>query len=174
MRQVEPAEAIGRKYPEWIVVIVSRDAKGQVNFMPAGWSMLTSGKPLLYAVSVAPPRYTHQCIRDRGEFVIAFPAPGMGPAIAHSGSHSGREVDKSKASGFRTTPAAAVSVPVIEGAVANLECKVVSSHETGDHTIFVGEVVAAHVEDDAPGRLLNFGPPGYAMAQPDAATVFQP
>ena len=105
MRRVEPAEAIGHKYPEWIVVIVSRDAKGQVNFMPAGWSMVTSGKPLLYAISVAPPRYTHQCIRDRDEFVIAVPAPGMGPAIGHSGSHSGRDLDKLPVFGAQPAPA---------------------------------------------------------------------
>jgi len=174
MRRVEPSEAIGRKYPEWIVVIVSKDAQGKVNFMPAGWSMVTSGEPLLFAVSVAPERYTHKCITDRNEFVVAFPAPGMGPAIAHSGNYSGRDVDKATESGFRTTPAAAVEVPLVEGAVANLECKVVSSHETGDHTIFVGEVVAAHVEDDAPGRLVNFGPDGYALARPDPDTLFQP
>ncbi|MGB9827923.1 MAG: flavin reductase family protein [Thermosphaera sp.] len=36
----------------------------------------------------------------------------------------------------------AVNVPLIKGASANLECKVIGMHDYGDHTLFIGEVVA--------------------------------
>lgn len=35
----------------------------------------------------------------------------------------------------------AVKVPTIDGVTVAFECKVVDKFETGDHTVFVGEVV---------------------------------
>ena len=40
-----------------------------------------------------------------------------------------------------------VSVPLIKEAVANLECKVIGMHDYGDHTLFIGEVVAYSYND---------------------------
>jgi len=39
---------------------------------------------------------------------------------------------------------------VVEGAVAHLVCRVVDRHEAGDHTLFIGEVEALRVSEDAP------------------------
>ena len=47
MKQVNPSEAMQQKFPEWIVMVVSRDANGQANVMPAGWGMICSGKNCL-------------------------------------------------------------------------------------------------------------------------------
>lgn len=64
---------------------------------------------------------------------------------------------------FKIRPAKFIKPPLIEDAVANFECKVVSQLDTGDHTIFVGEVVAAYVGDEKKRRLYtldkyrNFG-----------------
>ena len=173
MRQVKVSEAVARKYPEWIVLIVTKSAQGQVNIMPAGWSMVTSGIPPMFAISVRLTHYTHQLIESEREFVIAFPSPGMGPAIEYTGSHHGWDVDKLAGCDLGITPAKMVKPPLIEGAVVNLECKLAASMVTGDHTIFVGEIVAAHVEDEAPARLVNFGAGQYAAALIDERTLFE-
>lgn len=170
MREVEVREASLRKYPEWIVLIVTTDGAGRVNIMPAGWSMFTSHEPPMYAVSVGHTRHTHALIRDGREFTVAFPSAGMERAIQYCGTRSGREEEKVSGSGLRLRPASRIKPPLVEGAVVNLECRLAVELETGDHTIFVGEVVAAHAEDDAPGRLLNFGSGLYALAQPVAGS----
>ncbi len=41
-------------------------------------------------------------------------------------------------------------VPLIEGALCTIECNVREQLPGGDHTIFVGEVVAVHVREGAP------------------------
>lgn len=51
-------------------------------------------------------------------------------------------MDKIKELGLPTEPAEVIAVPRIKGALANLECKLVDSLVSGDHTIFVGKVVA--------------------------------
>lgn len=40
--------------------------------------------------------------------------------------------------------------PLIEGAIAHIECRVVHAYSGGDHTIYVGEVEATQVTDSKP------------------------
>jgi flavin reductase (DIM6/NTAB) family NADH-FMN oxidoreductase RutF len=166
MKQVTVSEALSRKFPEWVVLVVTRRSDGFVDVMPAGWAMITSGRPAMFAVSIGHGRYTHELIQQGGAFVIAFPAPGMEEAIQYCGSHSGRDVDKIAQSGLEVTPATQVGPPLIVGAAINLECRLVSKLPTGDHTIFAGEIVAAHIGEEAPSSLVNFGDGTYAVAQP--------
>jgi flavin reductase (DIM6/NTAB) family NADH-FMN oxidoreductase RutF len=45
-----------------------------------------------------------------------------------------------------------VKAPVLDRAPAHVECRVVDAVKRGDHTLFVGEVVAAHVKTPPIGR----------------------
>ena len=172
MRQVRASEALKHKYPEWIDLVVSRGTDGQVNVMPAGWSTIASGDPLLYAVAINAGHHTTQLIRERGEFVVAAPPAAMGAAVWYCGTHSGREGDKIGPSGLELVPATSVGVPLLKGAVYNLECVLHTQVETGDHVLFVGQVVAAHLDEDAGPRLVNFGD-RWACAQVVPETVFE-
>jgi len=40
--------------------------------------------------------------------------------------------------------------PLIDEALASLECKVQSAHREGSHTIYIGQVEAAHLGDSTP------------------------
>ena len=40
--------------------------------------------------------------------------------------------------------------PILNGAVAYIECKVVAAHEGGDHTIYIGEVEQAETREGKP------------------------
>jgi flavin reductase (DIM6/NTAB) family NADH-FMN oxidoreductase RutF len=48
---------------------------------------------------------------------------------------------------YRRTPG---GMPVLEGTLLQLSCKVVASHSAGDHTIFVGEVEDAEMDEGEP------------------------
>ena len=43
--------------------------------------------------------------------------------------------------------------PLIDECIANFECKVVGELVTGDHTVFAGRIVAAHVNETPQKRL---------------------
>jgi len=47
--------------------------------------------------------------------------------------------------------------PLIDGAIAHIECRIVGKHEVGDHAIFLGEVVAATPVQEAPPLLFFRG-----------------
>lgn len=44
----------------------------------------------------------------------------------------------------------ATGAPVLDGALAWVDCRVRASHPAGDHTIYVGEVVAGDADEGAP------------------------
>ena len=67
-------DAIVKKYPEQIVIALAKERSGKVNPITLGWTMLTSHKPPMMAISIGLTRYSLEVIREAGEFVIAFPS----------------------------------------------------------------------------------------------------
>jgi flavin reductase (DIM6/NTAB) family NADH-FMN oxidoreductase RutF len=42
------------------------------------------------------------------------------------------------------------NLPVLEDVLVNLECRLVNAHDNGDHTIYIGEIVASSVREGKP------------------------
>lgn len=56
---------------------------------------------------------------------------------------------------------AATGSPVLEGAGAFLDCRVVNEHEAGDHVIFIGEVLALGFETEFAPLMFHGGRYGF-------------
>ena len=141
------------KRPERVVLAVALKPDGNGNIITLGWKMRTSFKPPMFAVSVGKTRYSHDLIARNREFVLAFPGESAAKDVLYCGTHSGRAVDKFAGTSFTPIDASIVKAPLIRECVANFECRVAGSMDTGDHTIFAGEVVACWLSD-SPGRIL--------------------
>lgn len=157
------SNAIASKFPEQIVIAIAKDADGKCNPITLGWTMVTSHKPLMLAISIGKTRYSLEVIRNAKEFVIAFPSEHQARETLLFGTKSGRDVDKLASAESKTQPTKRIDCVLLADAVANFECKLVSELETGDHVIFAGEVVCAHLNETACNRLYGVGP-GYKMA----------
>ena len=157
MRLVPYAQAIKRKYPEPVCLVTTIDAKGKPNILPVGWSMLTSVHPPMMAIAVARRTYSHELIEEAREFVVCFPGEDLVEQVLYCGAHSGRDVDKFAATKLTPVPSARVAPPLIAECLAAFECKLVSETPTGDHTVFVGQVVASHVSEKTQRRLFSLG-----------------
>jgi flavin reductase (DIM6/NTAB) family NADH-FMN oxidoreductase RutF len=155
--EVAVSRAWERKYPEHVVMVTTVSTAGKANIITLGWAMPTSGSPPMCAISIGLPRYSHKLLEQVPEFVLTFPAEDMEAAMLICGTRSGRDVDKFAETGLAAFPASKIRPPLIGEAVTNMECKVVSTHLTGDHTIFVGEIVAAHHTTRQVRRLYNLG-----------------
>ncbi len=163
MREVSASEALTRKYPEQVVMVNAYTPEGRANTMAVGWSMVATSSPARYAVAISKKRYTMECIDAHDAFVVSFPSADQEEAMMLCGTESGRDLDKEHDAGFQFERATMVDAPLIVGAVANLECKLVQRYDPGDHYILVGEVVAGHVcEGD---RLTNFGNGNFGAAR---------
>ena len=156
------SDAIVKKYPEQVVIVLAKEKSGRVNPITLGWTMITSHKPPMMAFSVGLTRYSLNVIREAGEFVIAFPSELQAEETLLFGTKSGRDTDKLNVSGVSTVPAKETDCLLMDDAVANFECRLAGEFQTGDHVIFAGEIVKAHVNPNAPGRLYTVAK-GYKM-----------
>ncbi len=143
--------------PKVVAWAVCRDPDGRVSICPLGWHMMTSSEPHMVAISVAPKRFTHELISRAGEFVLAFPGEDQAEATLDVGIRSGRSYDKFAAHNLTVLEGECCQTPIIEDCVANLECRVVGRLDTGDHTIFVGQVLQYWQSSDDRRPLLLVG-----------------
>lgn len=143
-------EAFGRCYPKLVALATTRSpSTRKPNIITLGWWMRTSHRPPMLAISVAHSRYSYELLVKTGEFVLVLPPEEWLDAVLFCGRKSGRNVDKFAETGLREQKAEKVSAPLIKGAIAQFECVVRSIVPAGDHSIFVGEVLAAHTETTA-------------------------
>ena len=161
-KQVEYEQAIKTKYPEQIVIAIARDKAGRANPITLGWTMIVSGRPPMMAIAVANKHYSIETIRHSKCFCLAFPSSEMADAALFFGSKSGRDVDKFAEFDCKIEPAKAIDSVLLTEAVANFECTLESQTSAGDHIIFVGKVVASHINSEPKRRLYTVGP-GHKM-----------
>ncbi|MFQ5354299.1 MAG: flavin reductase family protein [Thermodesulfobacteriota bacterium] len=109
-----------------------------VNAMTAVWLTRLSFTPQLLGVAIGNTRFSHNMIERSGVFSVSVLGPDQIALSRHFGLQSGRDTDKFVDIPYITKVTGA---PILQTALAYLDCKVVSHHETGDHTLFVGEVL---------------------------------
>lgn len=135
-------------------VLVSCAHGGRDNLITLAWCMPVSISPPMIGVAIAPARFSHDLIRDSGEFAVNVPDARLLHAVWLSGTTSGREGDKFRSTGLTRLGASVIGAPLVNECFAHIECRVSDAPVAGDHTLFLGEAVAAAVEDHAfDGRL---------------------
>ncbi|MCJ7424841.1 flavin reductase family protein [Candidatus Bathyarchaeota archaeon] len=134
-------------HPMHTVLVSCIGKVGKPNIITLAWAMPTSINPPLVAVSIAPRRHSYNLIKETGEFVVNIPTMGILKETLVCGRVSGRDHDKFEETGFTALPAKKVRPPAIGECVAHLECKLHSEFITGDHTVFVGEIVEAYANE---------------------------
>ncbi len=157
-KQVKYEEAIKTKYPEQVVIAVAKDKTGRANPVTLGWTMIASGTPPMMAIAVAGKHYSIETIRHSKCFTVCYPSSDMADAALFFGSKSGRDVDKFAGFDCKTEPAEVIDSVLLTDAVANFECQLDSEAAAGDHIIFVGKIVASHVNTEPKKRLYSIAP----------------
>lgn len=133
--------------PKPTVLVTCCNPEGKVDIITVAAVTVASHEPPMFVISIKENRYSHNLIKAAGEFVINVPSIGLIEAVDLCGTLSGRDVDKFKEAHLTPEDGQVVSAPMIKECPINIECKVVASVKPGTHTLFVGQVVAAHVEE---------------------------
>jgi len=147
MKQIDTEEAVKKRYPEAVALVVCKDKKGMVDVTPIGWFMMCNAKPRCWAIALAIKHYSHKVISETGEFVLCLPFYSQKEDILYCGSVSGWYEDKLKRCKFKTSPSQKIKPPIINGCIACFECKVTDQIGVPDHTLFIGEVLTSYVSD---------------------------
>jgi flavin reductase (DIM6/NTAB) family NADH-FMN oxidoreductase RutF len=120
------------------VAVVTVDLDGKRAGLTVASLVSLSLEPALVGVAIRRDAALHELLREAGRFAVSMLAAGQEglaqhfargvPPIAHWEGILLRD---------REGP------PELEGAVGWLRCRTTVEHETGDHTLFVGEVESA-------------------------------
>jgi flavin reductase (DIM6/NTAB) family NADH-FMN oxidoreductase RutF len=132
------------KIPNALALVGSR-AGDERNAMTTSWITQLSMAPVLIGIGVDNSAVTHRLISDGGSFTVnLWDAEDTKvfvkfskPATYEDGALNGRAVRDG-----------ATGAPIFEDALAWLDCEVRHTLDLGSHTLFVGELVDAAINDD--------------------------
>jgi flavin reductase (DIM6/NTAB) family NADH-FMN oxidoreductase RutF len=148
-KNVIPIEHAHRLLTPGPVALVTSQRKGRASITPIAWISTVSSRPPMVSIAVYQDHFIHELIRASNEFVLNIPSVDLIKQVAYCGSVSGRDADKFEATGLHTAAPRYVESPLIDECIGHIECAVVTVLSPGDHTIFIGEIVAAKAEAEA-------------------------
>jgi flavin reductase (DIM6/NTAB) family NADH-FMN oxidoreductase RutF len=159
----DPVVRVMHELPYGLYIIGSKEAddSGKVNGMMADWVMQVSFNPRLVAVAFENDAHTLGNVRKNGVFTVnllAADKESMDVARPFAQPHSGTKVK-----GRKGEEATAVhykldglghtlsehGAPVLDAAMAWLECEAEQYIDIGDHTLVIARVLDGRVEREA-------------------------
>lgn len=102
--------------------------------------------PPLVLVCADKSSITHGLIAEGGVFAVHVLARDQEEL---SNRFASKKDEHRRFEGLEWTTAAS-GAPILPGAVAVLDCRVVGAHDAGDHVIYVGDVVETHGDGGEP------------------------
>lgn len=132
-------------FPTGVTVVTSRSPDASPCGMTANSVASVSLHPLLVLVCLDRAASTHGCLTEGGAFAISV-LSSEDEDLAHRFAQ-GRWRDRFKGIELRE---AVTGSPILERALAWMDCRVTEVYEGGDHSIVVGEVVACDVREGEP------------------------
>ena len=131
---------------EYGIYVVSMGKGQEGNAFTASWLTQVSSEPPMVALAVHNKHQSRRLLIESKAFVVNLLSEGQdGVAKTYYGpAESGYE--KLKASEVADSPA--TGSPLINGAAGYLDCSIVETVAVGNHTLFIGEVKAASLDQN--------------------------
>jgi flavin reductase (DIM6/NTAB) family NADH-FMN oxidoreductase RutF len=139
-----------RMIPYGLFVLTASANDDAMTAATINWVTQASFTPPLVAIGVKVDSHSHAAIDQSREFVLNV-VPKGDTALAYT-FFKPAAVEGNTIGGEAFELGTTVKAPVLSKAVAHIECRVVDAVKRGDHTVFVGEVVDAHVKTPPAGR----------------------
>ena len=132
------------KIPNALALVGSRSGDER-NAMTTSWITQLAQEPVLIGVGVDNDAVTHRLITEGGSFTVnLWDATDTKVFVKFSKPAT----DDGSSLNGRPVRAATTGAPVFEEAIAWIDCEVRHTLDLGSHTLFVGEVVDAGINDD--------------------------
>ncbi len=137
-----------------VTVVTSFDAAGRPVGITVNALSSVSLEPPLVVVALDRRRFITPIIHASGRFAVNILGEGQ---QALSDCFAGAPVTPGREAfcGAAWTPGA-TGLPLLDGAIATLECTVTGSYPVGDHDLFIGRVDALANEEHHPQPLLYY------------------
>ncbi|HWP57113.1 MAG TPA: flavin reductase family protein [Candidatus Acidoferrales bacterium] len=127
-----------------VTVVTARDEEGQNFGITANAFTSVSLDPPLVLVCIDKSAQCYSCFEETKTFAVNILSERQQDI---SRRFATKGIDKFEGLSWR---AGASGVPLIDGAVGHVECRIVERYEGGDHTIYLAEVISGEARDGAP------------------------
>lgn len=127
-----------------VTVLTTRDSHGRPYGLTANAVASLSLDPPLLIICIDKKAETHPHFSDSRRFVVNILAEDQAELSTRFAKSGGDKF------GDLTFSANQDGVPVLEGTIAHVECRIIETHEGGDHVIHIGEVQHAEVRGGRP------------------------
>ena len=127
------------------VYVIGVASEGKLNAFTATWVTQVSFVPPLVVAGVRKDGISYQMIEKGKAFSINFLGTDQKPLAQHFLKPAHLSPDKLEGIPYRLGK---TGTPILEEAIAFVECQVRNIHPGGDHSLVVGEVVEAGVSKD--------------------------
>ena len=124
-----------RRFPAPVAVVTTQ-LEGERFGLTVGSLVSLSLEPQLAGISIGKDSSSHEPIRRAGGWAASL----LAGTQAHVAQHFARSGIPPVALWVGVDVRDGARGPLLEGALGWLDCRTVSEHDAGDHTIFVGEV----------------------------------
>ncbi|MDP3228040.1 MAG: flavin reductase family protein [Acidovorax sp.] len=130
-------------------VLVSAEHAGQHNVMAASWACALDFAPPKVTVVLDKATRTRELVEGSGSFALQLPTLAMAALTVAIGTDSAKtHPDKLQQHGVELFEAPDHAVPLVQGCVAWLVCRVIPEpHNQQTYDLFIGEVVAAWADE---------------------------
>ena len=135
--------ALGR-FASGVTVVTAKDADGRLHGITVSAFCSVSLDPPLILVCIDKNTGSHHALAQTDSFVVNILSENQQYISDRFASYL---PDKFEAVEYSL---GIDNVPILEGALANMECRLVNSHDNGDHTIFVGQIERTTINDGNP------------------------
>jgi flavin reductase (DIM6/NTAB) family NADH-FMN oxidoreductase RutF len=144
-KQDFPVSNVRRFLEPGPIVLVSSAWKGERTIMTMGWHMIMEFVPSRIGCYIWDQNHSHKLVRASKECVINIPTVDMAAKVVGIGNSTGRDIDKFEKFKLTAEKGAKVKAPLIGECFANFECRLVDTSLIRKYSLFVFEVVKAHV-----------------------------
>lgn len=136
--------------PNLPVMITSRNKDNGINVAPFGWNKPVSVDPPRLSVALvnSPPNQTLTNIVREKEFMVNVPTLQIAEKLVKASYQHPKGISKFDAIGFQIFEPLNIRTPGIAECRANIECRLFTTLNAGDHTLVLGDVVAVTFETD--------------------------
>jgi flavin reductase (DIM6/NTAB) family NADH-FMN oxidoreductase RutF len=120
------------------IYVLTSHLDGEINGMIASWVSQVSHSPPLIMAAIHPHRYSHAMIEKGGAFALHILDRRQTDFLKRfKGPHPASKFDT------LTWTFGKTGCPILEDCLAHLECTLKERLAPGNHTLFIGEVIAA-------------------------------
>ncbi len=128
--------------------MIAAKAGARASAMPVVSYLSVSEKPPIVAVACAPRGFTCKLARRARCFSLSVLGREESSTVSKLATTSGAAVkDKLAMAGLAYSDGTKLDVPVLDAALATLECRLLSAVRLGDHVLLVARVETAYARD---------------------------